>query len=194
MDIAGIFGALASGASGGIIGGVLGLGKKFLADRHEMKLLKEKREEREADRKHDLALADKEIERDMKAAEAKLQQAMFEADTSALTEASSNQDKEISALAPSLDGSWRWIRSFAALMFAGVTVCQKMVRIVLTVALVYFTFKMFDQLNESLGGLASLPADVQAEIFKKLIYSIISLTGTAVMFWFVSRPEKANRA
>lgn len=193
MDIGSIFGALASGAGGGIIGGVLGLGKKFMADRHEKSMMKEKREERNADRDHDLALADKEIERDMKAADANLQQAMFEADSEALTTASSNQDKEISALGPALDGSWKWVRSLAALMFSIATVCGKMVRIVLTVALVYQTFEMFNELNSVLGGLQSLTPTDQAEIFKKIIYSILSMTGMAVGFWFVARPEKANR-
>lgn len=193
MDVASIFGALASGAGGGIIGGVLGLGKKFMADRHEKAMMKEKREERDADRQHDLALADKEIERDMKAAESNLQQAMFEADSAALTTASSNQDAEISALGSALDDSWKWVKSLAALLFSLATVCGKMVRIVLTIALVYQTFAMFNELNTALGGLTSLNVDDQGEIFKKIIYSILSMTGMAVGFWFVARPEKANR-
>lgn len=193
MDFGSVLGALASGAGGGIIGGFLGLGKKFMADRHEKAMMKEKREERNADRAHDIALADKEIERDMKAAESNLQQAMFEADSEALTTASSNQDAEISALGSALDGSWKWVKSLAALLFSLATVCGKMVRIVLTVALVYQTFEMFNELNTVLGGLSSLTDADQAEIFKKIIYSILSMTGMAVGFWFVARPEKANR-
>jgi hypothetical protein len=193
MDFTGILGAIASGAGGGIIGGVLGLGKKFLADRHEKAMMKEKREERQADRDHDLDLADKEIERDIKAAESNLQQAMFEADSAALTTASSNQDAEITALSSSLNDSYKWVKSLAALMFSCVTVCGKMVRIVLTIALVYQTFDMFNGLNTALGGLATLPVTDLAAIFKKIIYSILSMTGMAVGFWFVARPEKANR-
>lgn len=191
--VSSILGAAVGGAGGGIIGGVLGLGKKFMADRHEKAMMKEKREERNADRQHDLALADKEIERDMKAAESNLQQAMFEADSAALSVASNNQDAEISALAPALEGSWVWVKSLAALMFSFATVCGKMVRIVLTIALVYQTFAMFNELNTALGGLSSLGVSDQGEIFKKIIYSVLSMTGMAVGFWFVARPEKANR-
>jgi hypothetical protein len=193
MDIASVLGVFASGAGGGIIGGVLGLGKKFMADRHERAMITEKRQERNADRQHDLALADKEIERDMKAAESNLQQAMFEADSAALITASSNQDSEITALAPALKGSYKWVKSLAALLFSLTTVCGKMVRIVLTIALVYQTFDMFNELNTALGGLTALNIADQGAIFKKIIYSILSMTGMAVGSWFVARPEKSNR-
>lgn len=194
MDLSGILGAVTSGVGGGIIGGVLGLGKKFLADRHEKAMLAEKRLERAADRAHDIALADKEIERDMKAADAKLDQAMFEADTAALSQASAAQDQEISALGSTLADCWPFVRSLAALAFAGVTVCQKLVRIVLTVVLVWQTFEIFTQLNAVLGGLEALKPGDLVEIYKKVIYSILGLTGIAVSFWYVSRPEKTNRS
>jgi hypothetical protein len=194
MDIAGIFTAAASGVGGGLLGGILGIGKKFLTNRHEAKMqeLQDIREDK--DRAHDLMLADKEIERDMKAADAKLDQAKFEADSAALTTASTNQDKEISALGSTLEGSWKWVKSLAAILFTLVTFCQKMIRPVLTIVLVYQTFEMFDELNTALGGLATLPVTDQAEMFKRIVFSILGLTGMAVGFWFVARPEKANRA
>ena len=189
-----LLGAVSGGVGGGIIGGVLGLGKKFMADRHEAKMVKEQRLEQAEERLHDLALADKEIERDMKAAESKLDQAKFEADTAALSTASTSQDKEISALGSTLDGSYKWVKSFAAFLFTLSTVAGKMVRIVLTLALVYQTFEMFDTLNTALGGLESLEVGDRTEIFKRIIDSILSLTGIAVGFWFVARPEKSNRS
>lgn len=192
--VSSLFGAVFSGAGGGIIGGVLGLGKKFMADRHEAKMVKEQRLERAEERLHDLALAEKEIERDMKAADAKLDQAKFEADTSALSTASASQDKEIAALTPALEGSWKWVRSLAAMIFSFATFTQKMIRPTLTLLLVWQTFDMFNELNTAIGGLQYLPVEDQTEIFKKIIYSILSLTGISVGFWYVARPEKSNRS
>ena len=189
-----LVGAVSGGVGGGIIGGVLGLGKKFMADRHEAKMVKEQRLEQAEERAHDLALAEKEIERDMKAAESKLTQAVFEADSAALSVASTSQDKEITSLGSTLDGAYKWVKSLAALLFTFTTVAGKTVRIVLTLALVYQTFDMFDQLDTALGGLESLTVVDRTEIFKKIVNSILSLTGIAVGFWFVARPEKSNRS
>ena len=194
MDFSGLLGAVASGAGGGIIGGVLGLGKKFMADRHEAKMVEQQRLDRAEERVHDLALAEKEIERDMKAAESRLDQAKFEADTSALSAASASQDKELTALTPALEGSYKWVRSIAAVFFSVATFTQKMIRPALTVALVWQTFEMLSVLNTSLGGLSNLTVPDQTEILKRIIYSILSLTGIAVGFWFVARPEKQNRS
>ena len=194
MDIASVFGALASGAGGGIIGGIFGLGKKFMADRHEAKMMKIQQTERAADRNHDLALADKEIKREHQAGEMKLEQAMFQADSEALVTASSNQDKAIPGLETVLGKAGPKMIAFASFLFVCATFCQKMVRIVLTVALVWQTFEMFQVLNTTLGGLTALDKADQVEIWKRIIYSIISLTGMAVAFWYCARPEKANRS
>lgn len=193
MDIAGLFEAAASGVGGGLLGGVLGIGKKWMTNKHEAKMqdLQDKREDKRM--ANDLLLADKEIQRDMQAAENKLDQAKFEADSAALNAASASQDEEISALDSTLKGSWGVTKNFAAFAFTLVTFTQKMIRPGLTIALVYETFSMFSRLDVALGGLSSLPVTDQTELFKRIVFSILGLTGMAVGFWFVARPEKQNR-
>lgn len=191
--ISGVLGAAASGIGGGLLGGVLGIGKKWITNRHEAKMQEQRDAREDKDRAHELLLADKEIERDMQAADNKLDQAKFEADSTALVTASASQDKEITALESTLEGSWGLTKNFAAFLFALVTFTQKMIRPGLTLALVYETFDMFNRLDDAMGGLRMLPITDQTELFKRIVFSILGLTGMAVGFWFVARPEKQNR-
>jgi hypothetical protein len=194
MDFSTIMEAAVSGVGGGLLGGIMGIGKKWITNRHEasMQSLKDIRDDKERD--HDLAMADKEIERDMKAADAQLDQAKFEADSAALTTASASQDAEVTTLGPALSKCGKFVNGVAALAFTFVTFCQKMIRPVLTVVLVYQTFTMFNELSVAMGGLANLPIEDQAALLKHIVLSILGLTGIAVGFWYVARPEKANRS
>jgi hypothetical protein len=194
MDFSTIIEAAVSGVGGGLFGGLLGIGKKWITNSHEAKMqaIQDTREDK--DRAHEVVMASKEIERDMKAAESKLDQAMFEADSVALTTTSANQDKEISALGSVLGKCGKIVNGIAAFVFTFVTFCQKMIRPVLTIVLVYQSFEMFNELSVAMGGLQNLPVADQAALLKQIVISILGLTGMSVGFWFVARPEKANRS
>jgi hypothetical protein len=183
MDIGSILGAVASGASGGIFGGVLGLGQLWLKGKQEEKRAARELERLKLEQAHDLALMDKEAER----ARLEANIALDKADLANLGETVRGQDAEIKAMNTTLKGAWPWVRSLAALLFTGVTVIQKTIRPALTVALVVCTWYIFGRVQALVGGLPELPAGELMAIYKYIIYSILSLTGTAVAFWFTTR-------
>jgi len=174
--IGSVVGGVASGGVGSIFGGVLALGKGWLNNRHEAKMASIAQAERQLDRVHDLALADKEIQATLKQGEMHLKETMFEVDSKGLISASKSQDKEISALESVLSGSYKWVISFAGVLFTIVTASQKMTRIVLTVILMVMTNNIY--------------STATPEIKTMITHSILSFTGFAVTFWFMTRPKK----
>jgi len=190
MDILGIVGGLATGGVGSVLGGVVGLGKSFLADRHALKMAEISQKEGALERAHDLALADKEIERVTTEAQLKLDETMFRVDSKALSVASVSQDKEISALGQALEGSYVWVRSMAAMAFTGVTVIQKLTRVIITGVLMALTWRVYGEINALVGGLDALPTTEIMEIYRGAIRAVESFTGFAITFWFVTRPHK----
>ena len=67
------------------------------------------------------------------------------------------------------------------------------VRPVITGALLYMTYGILMELETMTGGLSSLPADQTAKLYRDITLNIISLTATAVSWWFASRPSSVNR-
>lgn len=67
------------------------------------------------------------------------------------------------------------------------------VRPIITGALLYMTYGILMELENITGGLGSLPADQIAKLYRDITLNIISLTATAVSWWFASRPSSVNR-
>lgn len=67
------------------------------------------------------------------------------------------------------------------------------VRPVITGALLYMTYGVLMELETMTGGLNSLPADQSVKLYRDITLNIISLTATAVSWWFASRPSSLNR-
>jgi len=139
MDFSGIIGGVLSGASGGIFGILGGLGKYWMQSRHEDKMAKNKLELTKINNAQDLALMDKEAER----ASQEAQIAYDKLDLSNLGESVKAQDKEISALKPALKRAAPWVSTVAAFLFTIATFVGKMIRPMLTVALMWITFNLY---------------------------------------------------
>jgi len=67
------------------------------------------------------------------------------------------------------------------------------VRPVITGALLYMTYGILVQLETITGGIPMLPATESAKLYRDIVLNIISLTATAVSWWFASRPSSINR-
>ncbi len=65
---------------------------------------------------------------------------------------------------------------------------KSVVRPLITGALLYMTYGILVELQRMTGGLGNLPADEAAAIYRDINLNIISLTATAVSWWFASRP------
>lgn len=176
---------------GALLGGVTGLAKKFIEDRHQAKMAGIAATERVADRAHDLALIDKEIEKTTREADLSLRETEFKTDAEALTATVKSQDAEVSALKDVLKRvTWPWIGNLVALAFAGITIIQKTIRPAITCALFVLTCYLFHKVNKYVGGLETMPRDELMVIFKQIIMSVLGLTEMAIAFWFTSRPKK----
>ncbi len=66
-------------------------------------------------------------------------------------------------------------------------VIKGMVRPLITAVLLFITYDIYQALDKLTGGVAALPADQQYLLYKMLIQNIITLTATAVSWWFASR-------
>ncbi len=183
MDISSILGVVANGATGGIFGGILGLGKFWMQSKHEDAVAKRRLELTKINNIQDLALMDKEAQR----ATIDAQIAYDKTDLTNLGESVKSQDKEIKALQSSLDKSGFWVNAFAGVLFTIATFIGKMVRPVLTISLMLMTYGVYYKTQMLMNGLTGLaPADL-TNIYKEIITAILSLTGTAVGYWFVTR-------
>ena len=67
------------------------------------------------------------------------------------------------------------------------------VRPVITGFLLYMTYSILIELERITGGVSSLPADEAYKLYRDITLNIISLTATAVSWWFASRPSSVNR-
>lgn len=67
------------------------------------------------------------------------------------------------------------------------------VRPVITGALLYMTWGILQELEGLTGGISSLPADRAVALYRDITLNIISLTATAVSWWFASRPTSITR-
>lgn len=185
--VSGLFTGATTGPIGLLFGGAMAYFKKRQSDKHELTMaeLQDSREARE--QQHDLALADKEIEGAMAIGKMKLDEVKFATDSAGLSAASSSQDSFIPGLESVMQNVYPWMLSlFIAPMFAIVTAAQKLVRIVITVYLVWMVQALFNDV-QTLVGLQDLPKTELLVIFKMIVGTILNLVGMAVGFWFVSR-------
>ena len=67
------------------------------------------------------------------------------------------------------------------------------VRPVITGILLFMVYKVLVSLELITGGIASLPAAEAASLYRTITLNIISLTATAVSWWFASRPSAIIR-
>ena len=67
------------------------------------------------------------------------------------------------------------------------------VRPVITGVLLYMTYGILVQLEDITGGISTLPPVEAAKLYRDIVLNIISLTATAVSWWFASRPSSVNR-
>ncbi|MBU0680088.1 MAG: hypothetical protein KKD73_01580 [Proteobacteria bacterium] len=191
-DILSLAGNLASNATpwGALIGGVFSWGKKWLDNRHEEKKAEMAYQERALDRQHDLALADREIEKETRLATIRLDESMFVADSQALTIAAKSQDAEISAMADVLEGAGDFLRWFAGFVFVCVTAVQKLTRPGLTFCLFCLTCYFYYEVNKLIGGLATKPSNELAAIHSRIIFSGLNMAELSMTFWYMGRPTK----
>lgn len=191
-DLLSIAGNLAGNATpwGAIVGGLLSWGKTWLGNKHEEKKAEMAYKERALDRKHDLDLADREIEKATKLASIQLDESMFVADSAALASASESQDAEIKAMDTVLQGAGGFLRWVAGLVFVFVTAVQKLTRPGLTFALFCLTCYFYYEVNKLVGGLVAIDKEGLIEIHGRIIMSGLNMTEFAVAFWYVARPTK----
>lgn len=191
MDIWGLLTGGASAAAGGVLGGVFGLGKSWMENHYQAKRDKLEADEREKDRAHDLALVDKEIEAatrrtadEMAAAAQDDQFDLQKEDLGNIKEYLSGQKEEQKTLG-AIVGKMRGLAlSIAGGFLVLAEVVRKLVRPVLTAALVGATLKLAAGLGISVGD---LPAADRLDLFRSVVDSVLLLTSVAVHFWFLSR-------
>lgn len=71
---------------------------------------------------------------------------------------------------------------------------KSIVRPVITGALLYMVWGILQELERLTGGITNLPATEAAALYRDITLNIISLTATAVSWWFASRPTSINRS
>ncbi len=69
---------------------------------------------------------------------------------------------------------------------------KSVVRPLITGALLYMTYGILSELQRMTGGLGRLPIEDAAAIYRDINLNIISLTATAVSWWFASRPSSIS--
>ena len=60
-------------------------------------------------------------------------------------------------------------------------------RPVMTSFLLYFTYRIMISLEAVTGGVESLPPELALQLYRDIVLNIISLTATAVNWWFAAR-------
>ena len=70
---------------------------------------------------------------------------------------------------------------------------KSLVRPVITGFLLFMTYNILLELETITGGIQSLPDEQAAKIYRDITLNIISLTATAVSWWFASRPSSITR-
>lgn len=70
---------------------------------------------------------------------------------------------------------------------------KSMIRPLITGALLYMTWGILQELESLTGGISSLPPEQALALYRDITLNIISLTATAVSWWFASRPTAITR-
>jgi hypothetical protein len=167
---------LTSTAAGGIIG-VVG---SWLTKREErkniqlqferdVKLAEIRKDEAKIEADHELALADKQIERAQVEGSVAIDQAEIEAFTHGLKEQSKNYGIKV------VDG------------------IRGLMRPLITVYLLVIATLLTLKINQLVGGLDSLEMSELKGIYDNVINQMLFLTATAVTWWFGSRPSSQRR-
>ena len=167
---------LTSTAAGGIIG-VVG---SWLTKREErkniqlqferdVKLAEIRKDEAKIEADHELALADKQIERAQVEGSVAIDQAKIEAFTDDLKEQSKNYGIKV------VDG------------------IRGLMRPLITVYLLVIATLLTLKINQLVGGLDSLEMSELKGIYDNVINQMLFLTATAVTWWFGSRPSSQRR-
>lgn len=166
----------ASGGMGALVG-MLGSWMTKREDRKNLELtikrdvqLGELRlKELAAESEHELAMADKEVER-----------AEVEGDIAI-------ESAEIGAFAESLQAQAK----STGIVF--VDAIRGLMRPLITVFLLILATWLAASVNDMVGGLESMPKAELFDLYRLIIQQLIFLTVTAVTWWFGSRPGKASR-
>ena len=165
--------------SGGM-GAIIGLAGSWMTKREdrkkaeldlerELKVGELRLKELEAESNHELAMADKAMER-----------AEVEGNIAI-------ESEEIAAFAESLKSQAK----STGIIF--VDAVRGLMRPTITVFLLGLSTWMAIAVHKLVGGLDSLPANELFALYKLIIMQVIFLTVTAVTWWFGSRPSKASK-
>lgn len=67
------------------------------------------------------------------------------------------------------------------------------VRPVITGILLFMVWGIMQELERMTGGISSLPPEDATRLYRDITLNVISLTATAVSWWFASRPSGMSR-
>ena len=161
-------------------GGIIGVVGSWLTKREErkniqlqferdVKLAEIRKDEAKIEADHELALADKQIERAQVEGSVAIDQAEIEAFTDGLKEQSKNYGIKV------VDG------------------IRGLMRPLITVYLLVIATLLTLKINQLVGGLDSLEMSELKGIYDSVINQMLFLTATAVTWWFGSRPSSQRR-
>jgi len=161
-------------------GGIIGVVGSWLTKREErkniqlqferdVKLAEIRKDEAKIEADHELALADKQIERAQVEGSVAIDQAEIEAFTDGLKEQSKNYGIKV------VDG------------------IRGLMRPLITVYLLVIATLLTLKINQLVGGLDSLEMSELKGIYDNVINQMLFLTATAVTWWFGSRPSSQRR-
>jgi len=179
---------VSGGASGGLglITGAIGGAFKAWGD---YKMARLRVDEKKSDQKHELAVMDKEalIAKDM--AKIALDEKTMLADTQALIESSRSQDTEVSWGQNVMDRAGKFTTGLAAFVLTFITFVQKTIRPGLTIYLIIIVHFMWQKVAGD-AFWAALSAEQKMQIAISIINFILWAAGTALAWWFMTRPPK----
>lgn len=66
-------------------------------------------------------------------------------------------------------------------------------RPLLTSVLMYMVYRILVSLETLTGGLEALPDDMVLSLYREIILNLVSLTATAINWWFASRPTGVKK-
>lgn len=146
---------------------------------------KEERAMKKLELEYQLKFREKDLE-ELKI-EGEIRQKIVETETQAAMELSADRAMEASftALAPVFKGAKEW-------WLKAVDAFTQLMRPAITIYLLVMTTYISSQVHTLVKGLTSIPTDDLVSLYKNIIMALISLTMTAVGWWFGSRPT-SNR-
>jgi hypothetical protein len=160
-------------------GGIVGILGSWLTKReerknlelkyeHDFKMAELRRDEIKLESAHELAMADKQMERTQ--VEGNI--ALGEAELSAFQEGLREQNK-----------------TYGIKFVDGV---RGLMRPLITLYLLAIATMLTYKINELVGGISTLPIDELINTYKDVINQMLFLTATAVTWWFGSRPSSGR--